>query len=242
MIIGVSELWTAAGVLLGFQVTSFLWRITQEAEVSDRGDICWLPAADLVNLAGMLVVVAGVFLAPILGIGAERVPSQAFGLAVLLFVGHCFALAGHYELFNNRSNRSFTYFPFQERVVLGVLGMVVVLYLAALAIYSVPQRRASMTDGASMAAVASTEGEERYTWAFAQNIDDSTNSNESCRQSLAEALYFPANEVRITRKDASNVFLFSGTVETYWIHAFRSQMDCEAALTDLRARRQSSSS
>lgn len=130
MTIGANELWTAGGVLLGFQVTSFMWRIQQEASVADRGDICWLPPADIVNLSGMLVLAFGVFIGPITGFGGPRAPALAFGLAALLFVGHCFALAGHYELYNNRTNRSFTYFPMQERVVVAALVLVVVVYLA----------------------------------------------------------------------------------------------------------------
>ncbi len=222
MTVGISELWTAAGVLLGFQVTSFLWRIAQEVDVASRDDICWLPPADLVNLAGMLVLVAGVFLAPILAIGDESVPLRAFGLAAVLFVGHCFALAGHYELFNNRTKRSFIYFPFQEKVVVGLLGAIVALYFVA--VWSAPQRSSLETD------------EERYTSAFAQNIDASVGPNESCRQSLAEVLYAPVNEAQIVRQGASSVFVFTGTVETYRIHAFRSERECEAALDNLRSR------
>jgi hypothetical protein len=33
------DLWTPTGLLLGFQVTLFKWRLEREAEVGDKGDI-----------------------------------------------------------------------------------------------------------------------------------------------------------------------------------------------------------
>lgn len=42
----IANIWTAAGLLLGFQVTSFLWRIAQEAAVADKNQVTWLPLAE----------------------------------------------------------------------------------------------------------------------------------------------------------------------------------------------------
>jgi len=75
-----------------------------------------------------------------------------------------------------------------------------------------------------------------YAWAFAQNIDNSLRPGELCRQSLAESLYYPGNESRILRQGESNIYVFSGALETYRIHGFHSQADCEAALTGLTNR------
>jgi len=129
----ITQLWTAAGVLLGFQVTSFLWRVQQEAATAEKDDITWLPPADMVNLAGMLVVVIGIFVAPSIGLESERMTRTVFGLGALLFVGHCFALAGHYEMYNPHTKRSFTYFPIQERVVVAVVLLVVAAYFVVVA-------------------------------------------------------------------------------------------------------------
>lgn len=129
MPISSTDLWTAAGVLLGFQVTSFLWRIAQEADVADRGDVSWLPPADIVNLAGMLTLALGVFILPTLAMPATWLGTRAFGLAVLLFVGHCFALAGHYELYNPKTRRSYEYFPRQEKAVIIVVAIAALLFV-----------------------------------------------------------------------------------------------------------------
>lgn len=116
MNINISELWPAAGILLGLQAASFSWRIQQEVAVADKDDITWLPPADYVNLLAMLVSLLGVFLLPAVGLVDQRFAQMAFGLVALLFVGHAFALAAHYELYSRGRKRSMRYFPPQEKV------------------------------------------------------------------------------------------------------------------------------
>jgi hypothetical protein len=43
MNIQLADVWTVAGVLLGFQVTSFAWRNSREVDVGKTGDLTWLP-------------------------------------------------------------------------------------------------------------------------------------------------------------------------------------------------------
>jgi hypothetical protein len=123
------QIWTAAGVLLGFQVTSFTWRVSREVEVGKSGDLTWLPVADALNLASMLTTVVGVFVFPILDLADINFSKNAFGLAALLFIGYPFALAGHYEMYNKNTERSYTYFPLQERIVLLIVSVSVIAYL-----------------------------------------------------------------------------------------------------------------
>lgn len=131
--IEVKDLWTAAGVLLGFQITAFSWRITQESRLAKEGELVWLPPADYLNLLAMLVTVVGVFVAPLFeAVDASRA-RVLFGLAALLFVGHAFALAGHYELFSRGRKRSFVWWSRQEKVVMSVVSLAVVAYLVTVA-------------------------------------------------------------------------------------------------------------
>lgn len=122
------EILAAAGVLLGFQITSFTWRISREVEVG-KSDLTWLPIADLLNLAAMLVVAIGVFVLPILNVANSEFMKLALGLALLLFIGYPFALAGHYEMYNRKTRRSGSYFPFQEKVVATCVFLAIVAYL-----------------------------------------------------------------------------------------------------------------
>jgi len=43
------DLWTPAGLILGFQVTLFKWRLERESEVGDKGDIPWLVPSDYIS-------------------------------------------------------------------------------------------------------------------------------------------------------------------------------------------------
>lgn len=123
------DIWTAAGVLIGFQVASFTWRVSREIEVGQVGDLTWLPPADMVNLLSMVVLLVGVFTLPILDLVDMNFVKHSFGLAVILFIGYPFTLAGHYDMYNNKTPRSYDYFPFQEKVVVVILKICVVVYL-----------------------------------------------------------------------------------------------------------------
>ncbi len=129
MEIDLSQIWTAAGILVGFQVTSFAWRIAQEAQIADKGDLTWIPPADYLNLLSMVATVLGVFVAPVLGFADTAKAQMWFGLGAILFVGHSFALAGHYELFNPKTKRSYEYFPLQEKVVFFSVAILSIAYL-----------------------------------------------------------------------------------------------------------------
>lgn len=136
MDIQLADVWTTSGVLIGFQVTSFVWRISREVEVGEEDDITWLPPADILNLTSMVVAMVGVFVLPILGIVDLNFTKLSFGLAVLLFVSFPFALAGHYDMYNNKTPRSFLYFTSQEKVVVAITTILVIVYLMFAVIHS----------------------------------------------------------------------------------------------------------
>ena len=125
------QLWTAAGVLIGFQISSFGWRISREADV-DEAVPTWLPPADIVNLISMLVTAMGVFILPLLGLIPSELSQLAFGFAMLLFVSYPFALAGHYDMFH-KGPRSFEYFPRQEKIVIAIIAIAAVTYIILVA-------------------------------------------------------------------------------------------------------------
>ena len=129
MNIQVADIWIAAGVMMGFQVTSFAWRISREVSVGETRDLTWLPPADMVNLASMATIVIGVYLLPILNLVDTIFLKSSFGLAALLFVGYPFALAGHYDMYNRKTERTYKYFPRQERIVIGIIAFVSIIYI-----------------------------------------------------------------------------------------------------------------
>lgn len=112
------DLWTPVGLILGFQVTLFKWRLERESEVGDKGDIPWLVPSDYLSIVGMLVLVLGAILLPLSAVFSIKIARISFGLGSLLFVGQALGLAGHYQLYNRSKKRQFVWFPLQERVVI----------------------------------------------------------------------------------------------------------------------------
>lgn len=130
----IRDLWVPTGLLLGFQVTLFKWRLEREAEVGDKGDITWLVPADYLSIAGMLSFLFGVILLPVTGLVGFLFSRAAFGLGALLFVGQALGLAAHYQLFNRTKPREFVWFPKQEKVVVGIIVVLSAVYLLILVI------------------------------------------------------------------------------------------------------------
>lgn len=127
----IRDLWTPAGLLLGFQVTLFKWRIEREAAVGDSGDIPWLVPADYIGIAGMLSFVLGVILLPVSGLLSVSTAQSCFGLGAVLFVGQALGLAGHYQLYNRSKERQFVWFPRQEKIVVTTTVLLCVGYIVA---------------------------------------------------------------------------------------------------------------
>jgi hypothetical protein len=123
------DLWTPTGLLLGFQVTLFKWRLEREAAVGDSGDIPWLVPSDYVSILGMLCFVVGVILLPVADVVAAPVARTSFGLGALLFIGQALGLAGHYQLYNRTKKREFLWFPAQEKIVVLITALVAAAYL-----------------------------------------------------------------------------------------------------------------
>lgn len=67
-------------------------------------------------------------------------------------------------------------------------------------------------------------------WAFSLNLDGSINPKETCRETLAQVIYNDKSEIKPTRIEDSNVFIYKGNVETYTIHAFATKEECETSL------------
>ena len=134
MKVDMKSLWIISGILLGFQFNAFYWRIARESKAPEHV-VTWISPADIVNLVSMMVMLFGVFLAPIMGFAKTATVIKIFGLSIILFVGHIFAMAAHYELFNNKTPRAYNddtkfydYFPRQEKIVISIMVIIIVLY------------------------------------------------------------------------------------------------------------------
>ena len=133
MKIGWSEVWSAAGVIVGLQGATIAHRVHARGEKAGTHEVTWLPPAELLSLLSMFVIILGTFIVPVFLSASLRFARFAFGLGLLLFAGHVTALAGHYEMFNPATVRKGRRFPLQENIVVAiVLGSAFVYTILAL--------------------------------------------------------------------------------------------------------------
>jgi heme/copper-type cytochrome/quinol oxidase subunit 2 len=130
MEISLEHVWAAAAFLIVLESGAFTWRVTREVGMADRGEVNWLPPADVMNLVAMVVAWLGVFVSPIVGFRNAKIPPVALGLSIVLFAGYPFALAGHYELWT-KGPRSCpaVYCSTQEIIAISFTATVAALYL-----------------------------------------------------------------------------------------------------------------
>jgi hypothetical protein len=89
-------LWTVASVILGFQITAFIFRLQRETTLpwEDRH----FPACEYLNLVSIALSVAGVFVMPLVwGVQASTVKGM-FAAAMSLFAFYPLAVAAHYRI------------------------------------------------------------------------------------------------------------------------------------------------
>ena len=129
-LINLSQLWTAAAVLTGFQVTALSWRIKRELTMEAKGEKTWLTLADFLVGGSFLVLVFGVFASPIFGTVTISVAAKLFGIALILFTSSTFVLAGHYDLYcewgKQRPRKRVTK---QERTAFGGSILLMLIYV-----------------------------------------------------------------------------------------------------------------
>ena len=127
------QLWTAAAVLAGFQLTAIGWRIRRELHMESMNERTWLTLADGFVGVSFLLFLGGVFAAPILGGVPPGFAAKCFGLAFVWFAASPFVLAGHYNLYGGWCKRPppRPWATVQEKVVAGVSLVFVVGYVGA---------------------------------------------------------------------------------------------------------------
>ena len=96
--LNLSQIWTVAATLGGFQVVALAWRISREVYMEERNETTWLTLADGLVALSFLVLIGGVFLSPMWGVPTTHAV-KLLGLALVIFAPSVFVLAGHYNLY-----------------------------------------------------------------------------------------------------------------------------------------------
>lgn len=127
-----NELLQIAGILIGFQLTIFTFRMTRELTLDRQKR--WFPLPDFINLVSVLITVIFLFLYPLKNIQTYDIKlcHKLFGFSVLLFVIYPFALIGHYDLYTRSSKRNTDqkYVTKQEIMTLIIGGIISILYFS----------------------------------------------------------------------------------------------------------------
>jgi hypothetical protein len=125
------DIWTAAAVLMGFQLATVSWRLNREMDVQLRsGGPNWLPPADYLYLLSLLVTALGVFVLPILNWIPLPFAERLLGISVILFAGYPFALFAHYTfLFQGPVMMPGLFVTWQEITAIGVTLFISAVYI-----------------------------------------------------------------------------------------------------------------
>lgn len=128
----VYRLWTVGAVLLGFQMAALAWRLKRELRMMALCELTWLTWADRMVYLSVVVLVVGVFIAPVLGDVPSDWVAWLLGLALIIFAATPPVIAAHYELYG-APHRPSTRPPVttQEKQALGVVWTFIVAYFAA---------------------------------------------------------------------------------------------------------------
>lgn len=126
----ITTFWQVAGVLLGFQVTAFTFRLNRELQFEDRRER-WFPLADCLNLLSMLITVLFVFLIPIVNRTNFDIDNCyiGFGIAMILFVFYPIALVFHYDLHKKNKVEGQKYATRAEKITTIIALIVSIIYL-----------------------------------------------------------------------------------------------------------------
>ena len=123
------HLWTVAAVLFGFQMAALAWRMNRELYAEKKRARTWIPWADHMIYLSIVILIGGVFIAPLVGDVSLRWTVWLFGLALVIFAATPPVIAGHYNLFRydpDRIDRSRT--TAQEKWALGVMWVAIGAY------------------------------------------------------------------------------------------------------------------
>ena len=89
-------LWTVASVILGFQITAFIFRLQRETTL--KWEERHFPGCGYLNLVSIALSVAEVFVMPLVWRAHPSTVKGMFTAAVSLFAFYPFAVAAHYKI------------------------------------------------------------------------------------------------------------------------------------------------
>lgn len=108
-----ANLLQAVGVILGFQITAFSWRISRELKIRGKAKInamveIGMTPSDWLSIVSIVLNVLAILALTI--VGSFAAATAIFSASLVLFGAYPFAVLGHYDMFT-RKRRSATFQP-----------------------------------------------------------------------------------------------------------------------------------
>lgn len=88
----------AVAIVIALQFAAFGWRINREISVGDEGRKTWLPIADYINIAMILLTSAICIVLPLASGEFVKASKIILAIAVVFIAFHPISIAGHYCL------------------------------------------------------------------------------------------------------------------------------------------------
>jgi hypothetical protein len=129
----VKLLWSVVSVILGFQITVFVFRLQRETSLRNW-EVRHFPLCEYLNLVSIWLSVVGVFIMPLVG----RPPMKGlFAAAMILFAFYPVAATAHYRiLFRRKASGHSADFCSTGELILFVAALVTAVIVGCLATHS----------------------------------------------------------------------------------------------------------
>ena len=128
------NLWIVAGVVAGFQIGAFRWRIERELRMEEKNQTVWFPVTDWMLVGSFVGLLITVFILPTLVNISVECTARLLVVCVIPLAVYPFGLIGHYKLFRPRKGLiDRDPFPMGEKWILRV-GMLFIVIGAAYAV------------------------------------------------------------------------------------------------------------
>ena len=122
------NLWIVAGVVAGFQIGAFRWRIERELWMEEKKETVWFPLTDWMLVGSFVGLLITVFILPTLVNISVECTARLLVVCVIPLGVYPLGLIGHYKLFCPRKGRiNRDRFPIGEKWILGVGVLFIVI-------------------------------------------------------------------------------------------------------------------
>jgi hypothetical protein len=135
----IGDIWTAAGIILGFQINALLRRVQRQAaagdQLSDRSRseagyrLNGFSIADLSQCTCNLCHIIWRIRASCIGDNWHNLCAEGVGFGYRAVLGLSIMSGRSLQTFGEQQSRSFSYFPYQEKVTIAIFATLAIVFI-----------------------------------------------------------------------------------------------------------------